>query len=90
MQQADQVQGSSHHLNQVVGLTNQEIQHGKFQIDAVSAAVTKMAVTMQEISHNAQSTSEAAAHAQQQVLDGFKLSELAVQDMNRLSRRWIS
>lgn len=88
-EQAHQVQSSSQHLNQVVGLTNQEIQHGKLQIDAVSAAVTEMAATVQEISHNAQSTSDAAAHAQQQGQDGFKLSELAVQDMNQLDSRMV-
>jgi methyl-accepting chemotaxis protein len=48
-----------------------------------------MAATVQEISHNAQSTSDAAAHAQQQGQDGFKLSELAVQDMNQLDRRMV-
>jgi methyl-accepting chemotaxis protein len=88
-QQANQVQSSSQHLNQVVGLTNQEIQHGKLQIDAVSAAVVEMAATVQEISHNAQSTSDAAAHAQQQGQDGFKLSELAVLDMNQLDSRMV-
>lgn len=83
-QQAHQVQSSSQHLNQVAGLTNQEIQQSKLQIDSVSAAVTEMAATVQEISQNAQSTSEAASHAQQQGQDGFKLSELAVQDMTEL------
>jgi len=87
--QAHQVQSSSQHLNQVVALTNQEIQHGKSQIDAVSAAVTEMAATVQEISHNAQSTSDAAAHAQQQGQDGFKLSELAVLDMNQLDSQMV-
>ncbi len=88
-EQAHQVQSSSQHLNQVVGLTNQEIQHGKQQIDALSAAVTEMAATVQEISHNAQSTSDAAAFAQQQGQDGFKLSELAVLDMNQLDSRMV-
>lgn len=83
-QQAHQVQSSSQHLNEVASLTNQEIQQSKMQIDSVSAAVTEMAATVQEISHNAQSTSDAAAHAQQQGQDGFKLSELAVLDMNQL------
>lgn len=53
--QAEQVKQSSEHLNQVVGLTNQEIQHEKSQIDSVSAAVTEMAATVQESSRNAQS-----------------------------------
>ncbi len=85
-QQALQVHQSSQHLNQVAVLTNQEIQQGKVQLDAVSAAVTEMAATVQEISRNAQSTSQAATAAQQRGQDGFKLSELAVQDMDQLDR----
>jgi methyl-accepting chemotaxis protein len=84
--QAQQVHHSSQHLNQVATITNQEIQQGKAQLDAVSAAVTEMAATVQEISRNAQSTSHAATAAQQRGQDGFKLSELAVQDMDQLDR----
>ncbi len=84
--QAQQVQGSSHHLNQVVNFTNQEIQHEKSQIDSVSAAVTEMAATVQDINRNAQETSEAANQAQQRGLQGASLSEQAVDDMTQLDR----
>ena len=89
-QQAEQVKLSSEHLNQVVGLTNQEIQHEKAQIDSVSAAVTEMAATVQEISRNAQSTSQAAADADARGQQGAKLSELAVNDMESLNQSMVS
>ncbi|MBN8446015.1 MAG: methyl-accepting chemotaxis protein [Gammaproteobacteria bacterium] len=88
-QQAIQVQSSSHHLNQVVTLTNQEIQHEKAQIDSVSAAVTEMSVTVQEISRNAKETSGAADDAQRRGQQGFLLSEQAVNDMNLLDRSMV-
>lgn len=88
-QQAMQVQSSSQHLNQVVTLTNQEIQHEKAQIDSVSAAVTEMAATVQEISRNAQETSGAADDAQRRGQQGFLLSEQAVNDMNVLDRSMV-
>lgn len=88
-QQAVQVQNSSQHLNQVVNLTNKEIQHEKAQIDSVSAAVTEMAATVQEISRNAQQTSGAANDAQQRGEQGFLLSEQAVNDMNVLDRSMV-
>lgn len=88
-QQAVQVQNSSQHLNQVVTLTNQEIQHEKAQIDSVSTAVTEMAATVQEISRNAQQTSVAADDAQRRGEHGFLLSEQAVNDMNLLDRSMV-
>lgn len=84
-QQAESVQTSSVHLNEVVALTNQEIQHEKAQIDSVSAAVTEMAMTVQEISRNAHSTSEAAVAAEQRSKQGSELSGKAVNDMNELN-----
>jgi len=89
-QQAEQVKKSSEHLNQVVGLTNQEIQHEKLQIDSVSAAVTEMAATVQEISRNAQSTSQAAAEADERGQQGARLSQLAVKDMESLNQSMAS
>jgi methyl-accepting chemotaxis protein len=89
-QQAEQVKKSSEHLNQVVGLTNQEIQHEKLQIDSVSAAVTEMAATVQEISRNAQSTSHAAAEADERGQQGARLSQLAVKDMESLNQSMAS
>lgn len=89
-QQAEQVKLSSEHLNQVVGLTNQEIQHEKLQIDSVSAAVTEMAATVQEISRNAQSTSQAAADADERGQQGARLSQLAVDDMDSLNQSMLT
>jgi len=89
-QQASLVQTSSEHLNDVVALTNQEIQNEKVQIDSVSAAVTEMAATVQEISRNAQSTSEAAIAAEQRTKQGVELSGLAVSDMNELDRSMLA
>ncbi|HAT42737.1 MAG TPA: chemotaxis protein [Rheinheimera sp.] len=89
-QQAESVQSSSIHLNQVVALTNQEIQHEKAQIDSVSAAVTEMAMTVQEISRNAHSTSEAAVAAEQRSKQGSELSSKAVNDMNELDRSMLA
>lgn len=89
-QQAAQVQSSSARLNQVVSQTNAEIHHEKQQIDAVSAAVTEMAVTVQEISRNAQSTSEAAAQAELRGQQGSQMSQLAVTDMAALRDKMLS
>lgn len=89
-QQAVQVQTSSEHLNEVVAMTNQEIQHEKMQIDSVSAAVTEMAMTVQEISRNAHSTSEAAVAAEQRSKQGAELSGKAVSDMNELDRSMLA
>lgn len=89
-QQAVQVQQSSEHLNEVVAMTNQEIQHEKAQIDSVSAAVTEMAMTVQEISRNAHSTSEAAVAAETRSKQGAELSSKAVSDMNELDRSMLA
>jgi hypothetical protein len=52
-QQAQQVHQFSQHLNQVAVLTNQEIQQGKEQLDAV-AAIPEMLATVQQSCWNAQ------------------------------------
>lgn len=83
-QQAGQVQSSSARLNKVVAQTHSEIRQEKLQIDAVSTAVTEMAATVQEISRNAQSTSHAAAQAEQRGQQGAQMSQLAVADMSTL------
>lgn len=89
-QQAGQVQSTSGRLNQVVAATHAEIHHEKQQINAVSAAVTEMAATVQEISRNAQSTSQAAAQAELRGLQGSQMSELAVEDMAALRDKMLN
>lgn len=84
--QADKVQYSSQHLTAVATDTNNEIQANKQQIDSVSAAVNEMAATVQEISHNAHETSDAAIVAQQQVDEGTNLSNSSVSDMGMLAK----
>ena len=88
-QQASSVNSSSQHLTQVASLTNQEIQTCKAQIDNVSAAVHEMAATTQNISNNAQQTSDAATDAEQHARQGQTLSATAVADMQQLSAQML-
>lgn len=79
------VSRTSDHLSQVSTETNEEIQLQKSQVDTVTAAVTEMAATVQEISRNAAEANTAAADAENQTSTGLQLSSEAMNEMNNLS-----
>ncbi len=79
------VSSTSDHLSRVSSETNQEIQQQKTQVDSVTAAVTEMAATVQEISRNAAQTNSAAADAENQTATGMQLSSEAMSEMNNLA-----
>ena len=83
--QAEQLSAAASQLQQVSGQTNSEIQKEKQQVDSVSAAVTEMATTVNEISRNANQTNDAAASVQQVSEQGRSQSNQSQQVMHELA-----
>lgn len=83
---ADHLGSASATLSQVSSATNDEIQNEKAEVDSVSAAVTQMAATAQEISRNASQTNDAATEAHSISHSGFTTSEKAVEEIQSLSQ----
>lgn len=81
---AETVNNASVYLDRVQAETNKQIQQEKSELDMVSTAVTEMAVTVLEISRNANETNAAASEAQQQTSSCYELSSDSMAQMDQL------
>ncbi|MFT4940510.1 MAG: methyl-accepting chemotaxis protein [Paraglaciecola sp.] len=84
-QHTREVAAAANRLRDVSKETNREMQLERSQVDSVTAAVTEMASTVQEISNNAALSSKAANEAEQMTNNGTSQAQDAMAEINGLA-----
>ncbi|MBK1648470.1 methyl-accepting chemotaxis protein [Rhabdochromatium marinum] len=72
-------------LSNACGITNRTVSEQQSQVDQVATAINEMAMTVQEISHNTSSASDAARHADQEVDQGQQIVAKTIKAIRELA-----